>query len=52
MGFFTYFDILESYVINLRGQENIKTQKLVQGGARTHKNETRPEEICVHLARA
>ena len=28
--FFTYFDILESYVINLRGQDNLKTQQFVQ----------------------
>ena len=30
MGLFTYFDILESYVIHLRGQDNLKTQKFVQ----------------------
>ena len=30
MGFFTYFDILESYVINLRGQDHLKTSKFVQ----------------------
>ena len=30
MGFFIYFNILESYVINLRGQDNLKTQKFVQ----------------------
>ena len=28
--FFTYSDTLESHVINLRGQENLKTQKFVQ----------------------
>ena len=30
MGFFTYFDILESYVINLRSQDHVKTSKFVQ----------------------
>ena len=28
--FFTYSNTLESHVINLRGQENLKTQKFVQ----------------------
>ena len=30
MGFFTYFDILESYVINLLGHYNLKTQRFVK----------------------
>ena len=30
MVFFMCFDIFESYVISLRGQDNLKTQKCVQ----------------------
>ena len=31
MGFFIHSNTLESHVINLRGQDNLKTQKFVQG---------------------
>ena len=29
---------------------DFKKKKISSGGARTHENETRPEEICVHQA--
>ena len=42
--FFTYCNILESHVINLRGQENLKTQKLYKKWWKS-----RSQSIYVHI---